>query len=232
MKATIHVTLKRGILDPQGKAIEHALETLGYDAVTNVRVGKHIELDLDESAVDDVESQVKAMCEKLLANTIIEEYTYELESDRMKELPAASSEPVVELTSRLSQVVTSAHTIEPSTPLSSSHLIEPSPSEVLQDPVASGVGGVSEKPMERTKEQENASRLARKIVTDIVSLSPTLADEGVRKGTLRTLLREDWEEGLRLYCQRVPDTIRSEYDFYDEAIDAFIYQRKKSLGLI
>ena len=78
MKAKIHVTLKSGILDPQGKAIEHALETLGFKTASNVRVGKYMELDLNESAKDKAEAQVKAMCEKLLANTIIEEYRYEL----------------------------------------------------------------------------------------------------------------------------------------------------------
>ena len=78
MKATIHVTLKRGILDPQGKAIEHALESLGFRNAANVRVGKYMELDLDEQDKTQAEAQVKAMCEKLLANTIIEEYRYEL----------------------------------------------------------------------------------------------------------------------------------------------------------
>jgi phosphoribosylformylglycinamidine synthase len=78
MKAKIHVTLKPGILDPQGKAIEHALETLGFANASNVRMGKYLELDLNESAKDKAEAQVKAMCEKLLANTIIEEYRYEL----------------------------------------------------------------------------------------------------------------------------------------------------------
>jgi len=79
VKAKIHVTLKTGILDPQGKAIEHALATLGYNAVSNVRVGKYLELDLNESTKDKAEVQVKAMCEKLLANTIIEEYRFQLE---------------------------------------------------------------------------------------------------------------------------------------------------------
>ncbi len=79
MKARIHVTLKPGILDPQGKAIEHALASLGYTSAENVRVGKYLELDLKETARDKAEVQVKAMCEKLLANTIIEEYRYELQ---------------------------------------------------------------------------------------------------------------------------------------------------------
>ena len=78
MKAKIHVTLKSGILDPQGKAIEHALETLGFMSASNVRMGKYLELDLKETTKDRAEAEVKAMCEKLLANTIIEEYRYEL----------------------------------------------------------------------------------------------------------------------------------------------------------
>ncbi|MGQ0554842.1 MAG: phosphoribosylformylglycinamidine synthase subunit PurS [Nitrospiraceae bacterium] len=78
MKAKIHVTLKPGILDPQGKAIEHALDSLGFKHAANVRVGKYIELDLQETDATKAEVAVKAMCEKLLANTIIEEYRYEL----------------------------------------------------------------------------------------------------------------------------------------------------------
>ena len=82
MKAKIQVTLKRGILDPQGKAIEQALATLGYTTAHNVRVGKYLELDLKESVREKAEAQVKGMCEKLLANTIIEEYQYEVLNDR------------------------------------------------------------------------------------------------------------------------------------------------------
>ena len=78
MKAKIHVTLKQGILDPQGKAIEHALDSLGFKHAANVRVGTYMELDLQESDKAKAEAQVKSMCEKLLANTIIEEYRYEL----------------------------------------------------------------------------------------------------------------------------------------------------------
>ncbi len=78
MKAKIHVTLKQGILDPQGKAIEHALDSLGFKHTANVRVGKYMELDLNQTDRAKAEAEVKAMCEKLLANTIIEEYRYEL----------------------------------------------------------------------------------------------------------------------------------------------------------
>jgi phosphoribosylformylglycinamidine synthase len=78
VKAKIHVTLKAGILDPQGKAIEHALDSLGFTNAANVRVGKYMEVDVNESDKTKAEAQVKSMCEKLLANTIIEEYRYEL----------------------------------------------------------------------------------------------------------------------------------------------------------
>jgi phosphoribosylformylglycinamidine synthase len=78
VKAKIHVTLKQGILDPQGKAIEHALDTLGFKNAANVRVGKYMELDLQQTDKVKAEVEVKQMCEKLLANTIIEEYRYEL----------------------------------------------------------------------------------------------------------------------------------------------------------
>jgi len=78
VKAKIHVTLKQGILDPHGKAIEHALDSLGFKNVANVRVGKYMELDVNEKDKAKAEVQVKQMCEKLLANTIIEEYRYEL----------------------------------------------------------------------------------------------------------------------------------------------------------
>ena len=78
MKAKIHVTLKQGILDPQGKAIEHALDSLGFKNAANVRVGKYVELDLQQADKAKAEVEVKQMCEKLLANTIIEEYRYEL----------------------------------------------------------------------------------------------------------------------------------------------------------
>ena len=78
MKAKIHVTLKQGILDPQGKAIEHAFDSLGFKNTSNVRVGKYMEVDVNETDKAKADVAVKAMCEKLLANTIIEEYRYEL----------------------------------------------------------------------------------------------------------------------------------------------------------
>ncbi|TLY43755.1 MAG: phosphoribosylformylglycinamidine synthase subunit PurS [Nitrospirae bacterium] len=78
MKAKVSVSLKRGILDPQGQAVLHALSSLGYAAVKDVRVGKLIELELARNDRAGAEAEVKAMCERLLANTIIEEYRIEL----------------------------------------------------------------------------------------------------------------------------------------------------------
>ena len=78
MKAKVHVTLKTGVLDPQGKAIGHALESLGFRGVNDVRQGKYIELDIAETDSAKAEAAVKQMCEKLLANTVIENYAIEL----------------------------------------------------------------------------------------------------------------------------------------------------------
>ena len=78
MKAKISVTLKCGILDPQCQAVLHALSSLGYTGVKDVRVGKLIELELAMNDRAGAEAEVKAMCERLLANTIIEEYRIEL----------------------------------------------------------------------------------------------------------------------------------------------------------
>ena len=74
MRARVHVTLKAGVLDPQGDAVRHALGTLGFDDVSGVRIGKVIELDLDDGDTATAEARVKQMCEKLLANTVIENY--------------------------------------------------------------------------------------------------------------------------------------------------------------
>ena len=79
MKARVHVTLKSGVLDPQGKAIKHALAALGFDGVEGVRQGKYIEIDLADADQQAAEAQVTAMCEKLLANTVIENYAIELD---------------------------------------------------------------------------------------------------------------------------------------------------------
>lgn len=78
MKAQIRITLKDGVLDPQGKAIEGALSALGFSGVNDVRQGKFIELDLAETDEAKARSQIERMCEELLANTVIESYAYEL----------------------------------------------------------------------------------------------------------------------------------------------------------
>ena len=78
MKARVHVMLKNGVLDPQGEAVRHALGTLGFDGVNGVRQGKVIELDLAATDKTAAEAEVRAMCEKLLANTVIEKYTVEI----------------------------------------------------------------------------------------------------------------------------------------------------------
>ena len=78
MKARVHVMLKNGVLDPQGEAVRHALGTLGFDGVTGVRQGKVIELDLAESDATKAKAAVTEMCEKLLANTVIESYQVEI----------------------------------------------------------------------------------------------------------------------------------------------------------
>ena len=74
MKMNVYVTLKNGVLDPQGKAIHHALEGLGFSGVNDVRAGKLIELDVDE---DVGETEVEEMCRRLLANTVIENFRIE-----------------------------------------------------------------------------------------------------------------------------------------------------------
>jgi phosphoribosylformylglycinamidine synthase PurS subunit len=78
MKARVFVTLKNGVLDPQGKAIGHALNGLGFGAVGEVRQGKVIDLDLSETDETRARAALKDMCEKLLANTVIEKYEIEL----------------------------------------------------------------------------------------------------------------------------------------------------------
>lgn len=78
MRAKVHVFLKSGVLDVQGKAVEQALHGLGWGGVSHVRVGRTIEFDLVASDAAGAEVEVKAMCEKLLANTVIESYRVEL----------------------------------------------------------------------------------------------------------------------------------------------------------
>jgi len=78
MKATIYISLKNGVLDPQGKAIENALGQLGFDGVENVRQGKMIELELADANASQARDRLQEMCEKLLANTVIENYDIRL----------------------------------------------------------------------------------------------------------------------------------------------------------
>jgi phosphoribosylformylglycinamidine synthase len=78
MKAKVHVTLKNGVLDPQGKAIGNALAGLGFGGLGDVRQGKYIEIDLVETDAAKAREQVEQMCKRLLANTVIENYSIEL----------------------------------------------------------------------------------------------------------------------------------------------------------
>jgi phosphoribosylformylglycinamidine synthase PurS subunit len=77
LKARIHITLKSGVLDPQGKAIQHALGNLGFSGVGDVRQGKFIEIELAETDAARARTSVEAMCRQLLANTVIENYVIE-----------------------------------------------------------------------------------------------------------------------------------------------------------
>lgn len=78
IKARVSVTLKNGVLDPQGKAIEHALGALGFSGVGSVRQGKVFDIELNGGDKAKAEAELKAMCEKLLANTVIEDYAIEV----------------------------------------------------------------------------------------------------------------------------------------------------------
>ncbi len=79
MLARIHVTFKNGVLDPQGKAVHHALNDLGYKEVQGVQVGKYMEIQLQDVTEDEAQNRVQEMCEKLLANTVIESYRFTLD---------------------------------------------------------------------------------------------------------------------------------------------------------
>ncbi|MDR0267648.1 phosphoribosylformylglycinamidine synthase subunit PurS [Paenibacillus sp.] len=79
LKATVYVTIKQGVLDPQGVAVQGALHSMGFQEVESVRIGKYMELSLNTDDRAEAERQVKEMCEKLLANTVVEDYRYELE---------------------------------------------------------------------------------------------------------------------------------------------------------
>jgi len=79
MRVKIFVSLKIGVLDPQGKAIERSLHTLGYREVNDVRVGKYLEVNLDAPSRTAAELRIREMCDKLLANTVIEDYRFEIQ---------------------------------------------------------------------------------------------------------------------------------------------------------
>lgn len=79
MKARIYITLKPGVLDPQGKAVAHSLHDLGFDEVEDVRQGKYMEVELSTTDAAKAEADLEEMCKKLLANTVIENYRIEME---------------------------------------------------------------------------------------------------------------------------------------------------------
>ena len=79
MRVKIFVSLKSGVLDPQGKAIERSLHTLGYNEVQDVRMGKYLEIEMDSASRAAAELRVREMCEKLLTNTVIEDYRFEIQ---------------------------------------------------------------------------------------------------------------------------------------------------------
>ena len=78
MRVRVFVTLKEGVLDPQGKAVENSLHSLGFTSVSEVRMGKYLELRVDAAGAEDAERQTRSMCEKLLANPVIEDYRFEV----------------------------------------------------------------------------------------------------------------------------------------------------------
>jgi phosphoribosylformylglycinamidine synthase len=78
MRVKIFVSLKQGVLDPQGKAIEHSLHALGYQEVRDVRMGKYLDIDVEAASRTAAETRVREMCDKLLANPVIEDYRFEI----------------------------------------------------------------------------------------------------------------------------------------------------------
>jgi phosphoribosylformylglycinamidine synthase subunit PurS len=79
MRVKIFVSLKNGVLDPQGKAVERSLHSLGYQEVQDVRVGKFVELNLQTGSREAAEDRIREMCDRLLANPVIENFHYEIE---------------------------------------------------------------------------------------------------------------------------------------------------------
>jgi phosphoribosylformylglycinamidine synthase len=80
MKATVYVTLKNGIADPQGLAVRNALDSMGFDGVKRVRIGKIVEIELEDSCLDG--AKVEEMCRSLLANTVMEDFTFEMSGEK------------------------------------------------------------------------------------------------------------------------------------------------------
>ncbi len=79
MRVKVFVTPRKGILDPQGRAVEHALKSLGFDGVSGVHVGRYIVLDVEARSPDEASAAVRRMCDQLLANPLIEDYRFEVE---------------------------------------------------------------------------------------------------------------------------------------------------------
>jgi len=79
LKVKIYVTLKEGILDPQGKAVQHSLHILGHTGAEDVRIGKYIEIKMKDGSREAIEEEVEDMCRRLLANPIIEDFRYEID---------------------------------------------------------------------------------------------------------------------------------------------------------
>ncbi len=83
-KASINITLRQSILDPQGKATQHALQELGYGDITRIRMGKYVELWVDADSESKAETMVTEACEKLLANPVMEDFTFTLEKEAVE----------------------------------------------------------------------------------------------------------------------------------------------------
>ena len=81
IQARIYVVPKKGVLDPQGAAVKRALDSLGFNGIQDIRIGKYIKVTLDENPDEDIDEKIKKMCEMLLANEVIEDYFYEIEGD-------------------------------------------------------------------------------------------------------------------------------------------------------
>ncbi len=80
MQVKVFVTPRKGILDPQGRAVEHSLQSLGFAGVSDVKIGRYITLDVTAASPEDARAQAKKMCEQLLANPLIEDFTFEVEA--------------------------------------------------------------------------------------------------------------------------------------------------------